>query len=96
MGLILIEMRLKKDSNWMVAGVLVGSISGGRLQREPAAAQQADGDVLVHGETFQLSSELQTTSVMKRERKMKGRRSTRVSRWKLHLLFSKCGPLSLH
>lgn len=77
-GLILIKMRLKKDSEWVVVVVvvLVGSNRGGWLQRDPAAAKQADEGNLVHREMFERPVELQTTSVMKRGRKMKGRWST--------------------
>lgn len=94
---ILIEMRLKKDSDGavVVVGLLGGSNRGGWLQKDPAAAEQADGGCLVHRETFEWLAELQTTSVMKRGRKMKRRWSRRVSRWKLQLLFGKWRPLSL-
>lgn len=91
-GLIPIEMRLKKDSNQgevVVVGALVvalvGSDRGGGLQRDPTAAEQADGGGLAQRETFERPAELQTTSVMKRGRKTKG--AAGVSRRKLQLLF---------
>lgn len=87
-------MRLKKDSDWVgevLVGLLVGSNRGGWLQRDPAVAEQADGGGLVLRETFERAAELQTTSVMKRGRKMKGRWGRRVSRWKLQLLLGKWG-----
>lgn len=64
-------MRLKKDSDLVVV-VQVGSNRGGWLQRDPAVAEQADGGGLTHMETFKRPRELQTTSAMKRGRKMKG------------------------
>lgn len=79
----------------MAVGALVGSNRGGWLQRDPIAAEQADGGGLAQRETFERSAELQTTSVMKRGRKTKGGRRRRVSRRKLQLLFCIRGPPSL-
>lgn len=56
----------------MVVGALVGSDRGGGLQRDPTAAEQADGGGLAQRETFERPAELQTTSVMKRGRKTNG------------------------
>lgn len=89
-------MRLKKDSNRgevVVVVAVVGSNRGGWLQRDPIAAEQADGGGLAQRETFERPAELQTTSVMKRGRKTKGGgRRRRVSRRKLQLLFCIRGP----